>query len=288
MIRRMAIPPASTPDVLDLTDPVRPAWRDDAPRPVRTYLWRPAGTPRGTVLLSHGSGGAAETLSWLAEALAAAGFLAVGVDHHGNSYPTGYVAEAFACWWDRPLDLTVALSEVAAHEETGPVGVAGYSAGGYTAAALLGARIDRGIYSDVVHERIPSAPNPEYPNIVEELKSRLTEADLDQWIDHCGRNYRDARARAGFLICPGMAPALDTDSLRHIEEPVSIWSAGADDQTPAPEYALRYASLIPGATHQSAGDSVEHYAFLADNEAGAPARRTVAAAAVDFFTRTLG
>ncbi len=287
MIRRMAIPPATTPDVLDLTDPVRQAWHGDAPRPVRTYLWRPTGTPRGTVLLSHGSGGAAETLSWLAEALSAAGFLAVGVDHHGNSYPTGYVAEAFACWWDRPLDLTVALSEVAAREETGPVGVAGYSAGGYTAAALLGARIDRAGYSDLVHLRVPQPPNPEYPTIVEELTSRLTESDRDQWVEHCGRNYRDARARAGFLICPGMGPLIDADSLRHVEEPVSIWWAGADDQTPAPDHALRYASLIPGASAQSAGDAVEHYAFLADNEAGAPARTAVAGAAVEFFTRTL-
>jgi len=284
MIRRMS----STPEVLDLTDPARTAWHTDEPRPVRTYLWRPAGTPRGTVLLSHGSGGAAETLRWLAEALAAAGFLAVGVDHHGNSYPAGYRAEAFVCWWDRPLDLTVALSAVAAREETGPVAAAGFSAGGYTAAALLGARIDPAAFADLVHERVPAPPNPEYPTLVEELRARLSDTDRAQWIADSGREYRDARVRAGFLICPGMGSMLVADSLRHVEEPVAVWWAGADDQTPAPANALRYAALIPAATEHSAGPAVGHYAFLADDDSGAPARDMVAGAAVDFFTRTLG
>ncbi len=43
------------------------------------------------VLLSHGTGGTAASLGWLAGRLAAAGFIVLGVDHHGNTAagPTG-------------------------------------------------------------------------------------------------------------------------------------------------------------------------------------------------------
>jgi predicted dienelactone hydrolase len=42
------------------------------------------------VVVSHGSGGAAQQMSWLAEPLADTDFLAVAVDHHGNNFVDGY------------------------------------------------------------------------------------------------------------------------------------------------------------------------------------------------------
>jgi predicted dienelactone hydrolase len=38
------------------------------------------------VLLSHGSGGDASNLTWLAEALASHGYLAVAMDHPGDRF----------------------------------------------------------------------------------------------------------------------------------------------------------------------------------------------------------
>ncbi|WP_349695883.1 alpha/beta hydrolase [Actinopolymorpha sp. B17G11] len=82
-----------------LIDPRRRAWKGDAPRPITTYLWPPAGTPTGgTVVLSHGTGGSGLDLGWLAEQLAAAGLRVIAVDHHGNNYPSGYHAEGFVRW----------------------------------------------------------------------------------------------------------------------------------------------------------------------------------------------
>ena len=96
-------------DVLPLFDAERPSWSGDGPRPVRAHLWRPArgGRARGTILVSHGSGGAARQMAWLNEPLAAAGFLAIAVDHHGNNLVDGYLAEGFARWWERARDLSV-------------------------------------------------------------------------------------------------------------------------------------------------------------------------------------
>lgn len=275
----------TTSRTLDLTDPSRRAADDDRPRPIRTYVWEPDAEPVGTVVVSHGTGGAAETMAWLAEPLADAGFRAVSVDHHGNSYPGGYRAEGFCCWWDRPRDFTVVLDALGV---AGPVGAAGFSLGGYTAAALLGARIDAGAYADLMYERVPAPPVPEYPDLVAELRARVTVAERAGWVDAAGGDYRDPRVSAGFLVCPGIGPMVTAESLARITAPVSVWWAGADDQAPADTNALRYAGLIPGATGHAAGDEVGHYWFLGATDAGAGVRSVVAADAVAFFRRALG
>jgi predicted dienelactone hydrolase len=69
------------------------------------------------------------------------------------------------------------------------------------------------------------------------------------------RDYADKRIRAGFLICPAQGDLMSTTSLEEITAPVSIWWAGDDDQTPAETNALRYASLIPGASEHCAARS---------------------------------
>jgi predicted dienelactone hydrolase len=61
------------------------------------------------VLLSHGTGGTAAGLGWLGQRLAKAGFVAIGVDHHGNTASEEYRPEGFLCWWERARDLSVLL-----------------------------------------------------------------------------------------------------------------------------------------------------------------------------------
>lgn len=86
----------------------------------------------------------ATSLGWLAQRLAAAGYIVLGVDHHGNTASETYRAEGFLCWWERPRDLTVALDIVA---ESGPfagrldladITCVGFSLGGYTALSAFG------------------------------------------------------------------------------------------------------------------------------------------------------
>jgi predicted dienelactone hydrolase len=270
-------------EVLTLHDRDRPSWEGEGPRPVRTYLWRPEGKATGTVLVSHGAGGAAQQMAWLTEPLAEAGFLAIAVDHHGNNFVDGYLAEGFARWWERPLDFTFVLDEVAGREELGAVGAAGFSIGGYTAAALLGARTNADAYAALFSGEGPIEAPPEYPDLEQELRTRLTDADVAAWVADSGRDYSDGRVRAAFLVCPAIGRLLDQGSLRAIDRPVAIRWAGADDITPFDDNAGVYASEIRGAELASAGDEVGHYAFLGDNEEFGQVRGRVAAEAVAFF-----
>src|SRR5262249_26455384 len=95
------------------TDPLRRDWAGTNERPLATAVWYPA-VPAAheqewrvgpfaagwsavdaapaedpatlpLIVLSHGTGGGAAMLSWLAEALASNGYLVAAVNHHGNT-----------------------------------------------------------------------------------------------------------------------------------------------------------------------------------------------------------
>lgn len=203
-----------------LTDPRRGAWGTDGPRPIVTHVWSPdIAATSGTVLLSHGTGGCALDLSWLAEPLATVGLRVIGVDHHGNNYRSGYHADSFARWWDRPGDLSVVLDYLA---DGGPIGVAGFSLGGYTTAALVGAPINADLLGAIATGRATVPSPPEYPTLIDELTDRIGTDDIAVWISESGDDYADRRVTAGLLICPAQGQLLTSTSLRGITTPVSI------------------------------------------------------------------
>lgn len=274
-------------DVVTFHDEERPNWSADGPRPIRAHVWRSDKPQGGTILVSHGTGGSAEEMAWLTAPLATAGFLAVAVDHHGNNSVDGYEPEGFARWWERPRDLSVVLDRLGADEDLGLVGAAGFSLGGYTAAALLGGRVDADLYAALFAGTIPAVPPPEYPSLVEDLRARLSEDDVADWVADSGRDYSDERVRAAFLVCPAVARMLDGRSLAAIDRPIAIRSAGADDIAPPEDNADVYAQAIPGAVLRSVGAEVGHYAFIGSNPEGSDVRERVARDAVEFFVANL-
>ncbi|MEU2117996.1 hypothetical protein ABZ567_20680 [Streptomyces sp. NPDC016459] len=275
------------PQIRDLLDESRRDYRDDGrPRPVRTYLWHPPvpyGDAPPVVLVSHGTGGAAQQMAWLAEPLAAAGFLAVSVDHHANNLVDGYLPQGFAFEWERPRDLSFALSVLAAERPLGPVGAAGFSSGGYTSAALVGARLDRALLLAVLGGRVPIPDLPEFPGLLDALRASVPDEQLVQAMAEADGDHADTRVRAAFLVCPAIGELLALESLTAVDRPVEIRWGDADTITPPEANALRYLNAIPTADGRSAGADVEHYHFLSDNPVGESTRRQVASEAVNFF-----
>ncbi|MEY9214078.1 alpha/beta hydrolase [Thermobifida halotolerans] len=285
-------------EIRELVDPSRPHHTDAGPRPVRLHLTRPDRPgPAPLVLLSHGTGSAADQMAWLAEPLAEAGFLVAAVDHHGNNYRDGYTAMGFACWWDRPLDLAFALDRITADEQVGAVGVAGFSLGGYTAAALVGARLSKEVVEGLLSGALRIPPPPEYPTLVEEIAALPAET-VASWVDLASADHTDERVRCAFLVAPAVGELLDTDSLTRIRRPVAVRWGDADVLAPPDRNARRYLDLVPGAEGRSVGAHVGHYEFLCRStedkpfhaavRAGGPVRAEVAAEAVEFFRQHLG
>jgi predicted dienelactone hydrolase len=130
---------------IDLGPPDRPLFEVGAVAPDAAFEDEHA---RPVILFSHGFGGTARMMAWFGAALARAGYVVIAVDHPGNNGIDTMTPAGAVLHWARADDLRAALQRVASDPVLGPhidrsrVGVAGYSAGGFTALVASGARAD--------------------------------------------------------------------------------------------------------------------------------------------------
>lgn len=284
----------------DFVDSTRTDWDGRGPRPIATTVWYRAAlgsaeTPweagvfrfgrgardaafadtvrRPLIVLSHGTGGSAAQLSWLAEALAAKGFVVAGVNHHGNTgAESGYRPAGFVQPWERARDLSVLIDRLAADPVIGPhvdmtrIGAAGFSLGGYTVLALAGARLEVGAW------RTRCAATPQAPECALPPEATFTLADVDSLartdsafrmgMARSERPTADARIRAVFAMAPALVPSLDTGSLRAMVVPTRVMLGEADTQVPAAAVGAVLAAYAPQVVVTTRAGAT-HYAFLA-------------------------
>jgi predicted dienelactone hydrolase len=290
-------------------DSARTNWDGSAPRPLSWAAWYPASddaserelftsplaapefsigpaapdAPIGparrrypVVLLSHGTGGTVMHLEWLARDLAHRGFIAIGVDHHGNTAAEPYRAEGFLCWWERARDLTVLLDRIdasgafAGHVDMNRVFVAGFSLGGCTAAALLGAVTATSRFQSSPSNKDFGRGPREFPDLADHLPGLMGSSVIfrESWA-RMSNDFRDARFKAAFLMAPGRSVlGFSEKSLASIETPTRVVVGGSDFVRPAAIWLherLRADTLFPLAAEAG------HYLFLP--EATEAARR---------------
>jgi predicted dienelactone hydrolase len=264
------------------------------------------------VVLSHGTGGAAMGLAWLGETLAANGYIVAAVNHHGNTgaEPTPPL-QGTLVWWDRPQDLSVLIDRLLADPQWGTridtsrIGVAGFSIGGYTALASVGARLSRTQWQKFCADAA-TAPFCKLPPEVsgkfsdEEVEHLLTKDQrVLNALTHMDDDYRDPRIKAAFAIAPVVGGAMRRDSLEMIAVPVQI-VVGSDDDQAVPRFNAEPMAkaipnekldILPKVTHYSflpvCNDRGKNYAKeLCIDPAGVnreALHREVAARAVEFF-----
>jgi predicted dienelactone hydrolase len=279
-------------ETVRLFDETRAAWTSDLdPRPISARLWVPEDRsgPLPLILLSHGTGGAAEDFDWLAERLNAEGFLVAGVDHHGNTYNEDYFPEGFAFNWERPKDVSFLLGCLSRNIaiDSSRIGAIGFSIGGYTVAALLGAEIDIPTMTAVIDGAVPAPPLPEFPDLIPTLRAKLSAEELSDAVAGGTGSVADSRISAGFAIAPAIGRLVDPQSLAGISKPLEIRWGGADDITPPEDNALVYLESVPTAEGHCVGDDVGHYVFLGDRDDPSGVRGQVAEDAAAFFRETL-
>jgi predicted dienelactone hydrolase len=323
-------------------DPARQAWTGNRPRPLIGPLWYPArpgttevdwdvaifhagrnaqgATPAATpaklplVLLSHGTGGSAVGLAWLAESLAAQGFLVAAINHHGNTAAEDApVLQGFAIWWDRPRDLSVLLDRLLADPQWGPridtqrIGVAGFSLGGYAALATVGARLSARQRDAYCASRAQSPlcrlPPEAKGTLADMQKLAASDARFRAALAGMDGDYRDPRIRAAFVMAPVFGPMLTSESLAAVNAPVRIVVGSADEQATPDDNARAIARGIARAELDVIPEA-GHYVFLPQcNERGMrfvseicadppgvkrqAVHARVATQAITFFDRTL-
>jgi predicted dienelactone hydrolase len=192
------------------------------------------------VLLSHGTGGTALGLDWLAWRLARRGFIAVAVNHHGNTGTEPYRAEGFLCLWERARDLSAVLDAVTAQEgfadrlNLEAVFAAGFSAGAYTAMLLSGARTAFSQFEAARTDPAFSRGPREFPDLADHIPALLKSspvfrASWDRMTDSC----RDNRIKAALVCAPGRSVlGLEAASVAGIDIPVEIVVGAGDTIAP--------------------------------------------------------
>ena len=284
-------------------DDARPAWTGDEPRPLACTVWYPvapatelsesvegppgdplfvigdvaenaplADAPESfpVVLMSHGTGGSASGMGWLGVRLARTGYVALALDHHGNTATEPYLAEGFACWWERATDLTVALDRLAGTPpfsgrlDLESVRAAGFSLGAYTVLALAGGVTDMARFlAWCVETSAPRGPR-EFPDLGDRLDElRETSPRFRESMARHDRSYRDPRVRAVLALAPPPpVRAFTPESLEAIRTPVSIMVGRGDREAPFDACAVWLEARIPGSRLTLLEEAVGHYVFL--------------------------
>jgi predicted dienelactone hydrolase len=267
------------------------------------------------IVLSHGTGGTAQSLGWLGITLAAQGYVVAAVDHPGNNGIDGYTVQGFTLWWERARDLSRVIDGMLVDPLFGPridprrIGAAGFSLGGYTVIVLAG-----GITSTVRFRRFCASPQadrmcvapPEFADLREKAMALArTDPNFAAALADDARSYRDARVRAVFAMAPALGPALTPESLAKLAIPIEIIAGAGDRVAPVTSGAKSLAAAIPHATLRLLPAPTGHYVFTATcTTAGRSARpgvcvdppgvdrdavhATTADLAEAFFARNLG
>lgn len=211
------------------------------------------------IIMSHGNGGDRLNAAWLAEVLAANGYIVAAMDHHGNTW-NNKIAEYFVKVWERPQDVSFVIDQLlnddrfASHINPEKIGFIGYSLGGLTGVWIAGGQIsnfDKPSMKDVPVDQIPSFVTDEVINSID--------------FSPVQKSYRDSRVAAVFLMAPALGNLFDMTSLTSIDVPVYIVAPENDQIVPIETSAKVLAAKINKAFFSMIPGAATHYVFL--NEA---------------------
>jgi predicted dienelactone hydrolase len=214
------------------------------------------------LLLSHGSGGNMDNLSWLSSRLALQGAMVLAVNHpgstSGDSSPRRSVRLA-----ERAADLSVALDYIladptfAAHVDRSRITSLGFSLGGATALNLVGARTDRGLYRDYCG-RFGGEP----ADCAFLAKGGV---DLANMPDAFEGDMRDPRIGSAVAVDPALTYAFTDASVAAMDLPVLLINLGGEERWMAVDASARGSNLtgrLPRVEYATASPA-SHFTFLA-------------------------
>lgn len=249
-------------------------------RPSKIQVWFPQGTCANladkqlcladsaitdkAVILSHGAMGSADGLSWVGESFAAAGYVAIGVNHFGESWVYGQDTlnpRSSGFIWQRPQDISALLDLLATKNifqttiNWSKIIAVGHSAGGQTAAMLAGATFDlkqQTSYCDSEESKDDRSCN----------YSKNSASAPEAFLQKFSASQKDARIKMIILLDPALGSAVQTGSLRAIKVPSFIVGAKNDDFLPWVNHGLRYANGIPNSNIKLLMGQEGHFVFL--------------------------
>jgi predicted dienelactone hydrolase len=208
------------------------------------------------IVMSHGQSCDRFTIAWLAEVLAANGYIVAAMDHYGNTW-NNKIPELYARPWERPQDISFVIDQLLSSSQfkdsidQTKIGFAGYSLGGGTGLWIAGAQT-----SKIDHDVIKSNCQRDLAGVVP-----LEMIETIDFSKACG-SYRDNRVSAAMLMAPALGWLFEEDSLKKISIPVYIVAPEKDQIVPIEQNAKIFAKKIAHASLKILYGDVNHFVFL--------------------------
>ena len=223
---------------------------------------RPNAQPKSgkhpVVVFSHGSGGNALQVGWLAEALAEKGYVVLATNHPGTTSRDS-LPERTVMIWERAKDLSEILNWAENPTIEGlsldiaNISVAGFSLGGHSALAISGLQVSKAKFIEYCDRKVDiwdcgwlSRGGVDFTEI---------NADLYK------ARYLDNRVGATIAIDPALAPAAIIESAACISHPVMVINFKPHEGVPEALDAAQITEMMPNARYKSIPQSW-HFSFL--------------------------
>ncbi|ASY60375.1 dienelactone hydrolase family protein [Sinorhizobium sp. CCBAU 05631] len=227
------------------------------------------------VVMSHGSGGRIQGMSWLAAELARAGFVVAGPNHPGTTSGNSTPADTPKLW-ERTHDLSFVIDRLTTDPlwsgaiDKGRIGVIGFSLGGAAAMEIAGARANLEAYARYcdTYQTWDCAWYAGGQGYVDDKAITVDKVDLRK-IDRARfeRSNLDRRIKSAVLIDPGLAQAYDAQSLKEIAIPMNFINLGSAGTIPAAVIASGLAALSPHGSYATVAQA-DHFSFLPECKEG--------------------
>lgn len=226
------------------------------------YLAVADGTPRlppsaPLIVLTHGTGGSAQSMAWLATGLARRGALVVAADHPASSGGDPERASMMQVW-TQPNDVrhlldTLLASAWGSRIDRQRIASVGFSLGGASAMLLAGARLD--------FERFPQFCKTHEDGACRAFARHFETVDA-QFYARANADLSEPRLRAAVAIAPGFTEAFTAESLRAMTTPLLLITGERDQQLPPQTHVHPMKHLLPtNSQYREIGDA-HHFSFL--------------------------
>ncbi|MBY4678435.1 alpha/beta hydrolase family protein [Marinobacterium arenosum] len=205
------------------------------------------------ILLSHGSGGSMFSHHDSAAFLARQGYIVAAIEHPGDNFRDHSGVGSDRVLIGRNLQLSALLDSLlekrpfVSSVDSNKIGVAGFSAGGYTALLMVGARPNFSLLESYCAGHATSVLCSGGGSV--SLSSPPLKAQLDSRID------------AVFVMSP-VAAFFDPDGLSRVNKPVALYTAANDSELPVQDHGHRLRDSLAGLVSYTEIPDADHFVFL--------------------------
>jgi predicted dienelactone hydrolase len=217
------------------------------------------------VVVSHGSGGNAAGLAWLATRLAAQGFVVAIPNHQGSTSADSTPETTIPAMWERPADISRLLDEIAASPsvsalvDENDISALGFSLGGAVALKMVGVRFHASALAAFCDETPDAIGCPWLAKGNALIPGHVDLHKIDA--ERFDAAYPDARIKRIVAIDPGFAPAVDMSSLSAVTADVQIINLGGADKLPTGVNAAQISKAIAHSRYDTVVGA-DHFDFL--------------------------